>query len=268
MDAHQGQPSAAQDARHASPAPSADARCRQCEPWRVDLGIFGEWSCQACMELTAEARARAARGAAEPRGGQPATAIELIQRDPTCLRIDASQRVPTSSVPQRLVTGWAFEHPATGAGRRIPLSFWVDGRDRLHCEDGPAVGPLWFLRGVPVAEHVVMDPGSLTLEEIHAEADPRVRAVLRERYGLVRYLRACSAELLDTDTAPVEAEAPTAACIRRALVRTPTHERYLVAADGSTRDVHAMRVPDACSTCRDAYVALATQVPSPTRAEA
>jgi len=76
------------------------------------------------------------------------------------------------------------------------------GRQRLHNPSGAAlesdVEDLYFLDGVLVPELVVMRPGCLTIEHIHAETNAEVRRRMLERYGLSRYITDCDAEVVDS----------------------------------------------------------------------
>ena len=160
-----------------------------------------------------------------------------------------------STEPPYEYSSWTYEVPEV-----LDVEVWLDEQDRLHRKDGPAAGGHWFWHGVEVPADVVTAPERITVDRIHAEDDERVRAVLRERYGVLRYLGDAGAELVDVDTVPVEAAAPSGVHLTRALVETPLGERYLVATDGSSTRLYAMRVPDACDTCREAAKALSEAI--------
>lgn len=135
----------------------------------------------------------------------------------------------------------------------------VDGV--YHCETGPAVRyrdgwSIYALHGICVPAHVITNPERITIEEIRTERNVELRRVLRERYGEERYLAATGATLLDVDTVPVDALAPAARSITRALIVDEDSRRFLVSSDGSTRRVYHMEVPVTCTTCAEAYVAL------------
>jgi len=63
---------------------------------------------------------------------------------------------------------------------------------RLHRADGPAlesdVEVLYFWHGVLVDHHVIMNPKTITREEIDAESNQEVRRVLIERFGYDKYM--------------------------------------------------------------------------------
>ncbi len=136
-----------------------------------------------------------------------------------------------------------------------------DGSDHgvthvAHCEDGPthlwADGfAIWHWHGVRVPQHVIESPQTITLSEIRAEANAEVRRVMRERYGIARYLRDTGAKLLDTDYEGArEGAAP------RALLQDDDGDRWLVGTDGSTGRVYYMAIVDDVSTCRAAHASI------------
>src|SRR3990167_5752579 len=55
-----------------------------------------------------------------------------------------------------------------------------DGAERLHCEDGPAVvfrdgWSVYAIHGIVVPENLIMDPGSITVEQIEGEQNRDIR---------------------------------------------------------------------------------------------
>jgi len=76
------------------------------------------------------------------------------------------------------------------------------GSHRLHCETGPAIAwpdgwGLWYWHGVPVSQHVIETPGTITVAQIESETNAEVRRVLIERYGPARYITDSGAEVID-----------------------------------------------------------------------
>ena len=74
-----------------------------------------------------------------------------------------------------------------------------DGAERLHCEDGPAVvfrdgWSVYAIHGIVVPENLIMDPGSITVEQIEAERNETVRnwmmANCRDEVGVMAALAA------------------------------------------------------------------------------
>lgn len=92
-------------------------------------------------------------------------------------------------------------------------AFWIDSdggrvvavpppvlrfRDRfvLHAEDGPAIrwpgagtATFYFLAGVEVPKRVVLDPASLSLQDVVRMDNTEVRRLMISRYGVDRFLR-------------------------------------------------------------------------------
>lgn len=129
----------------------------------------------------------------------------------------------------------------------------------LHNDTGPAVrwagdvNALWSIEGIAVSKKTVMAPETLTLEEIASEENADVRRIMQDRYGMLRWLEDVKAEKISEDTVLIESWNPAAGSIVRLLVGTPSGEKYVVASDGSTGQVYAMRAPDDAKTPNDFY---------------
>lgn len=125
-----------------------------------------------------------------------------------------------------------------------------------HCEDGPSHlwgdgFAIWHWHGVRVPQHVIESPEKITLAEIAAEANAEVRRVMRDRYGIARYLKDTGAKLVHADY-----EVARKGAAPRALLEDADGNRWLVGTDGSTGRVYYMMAPQDAKTCRDAHVAL------------
>jgi len=75
---------------------------------------------------------------------------------------------------------------------------------RLHNASGPAVFwpkglEFFYIHGVPVDRHVVMEPQKIKLSEITSQRNIEVRRVIIEKYGQGRYLLECGAKPVHTD---------------------------------------------------------------------
>lgn len=137
-----------------------------------------------------------------------------------------------------------------------------DERSRLHAEDGPAVVfgdgvSIYALEGYDVARRAVMEPDTLTVDEIDAEANADLRRILTARFGYGRYLSETGAEVVHMDMVDVVRGNPAFGTMPRALLRDRRSRMWLVGTDGSTRRVYYMRVPDVVTTCAEAHQALA-----------
>ena len=94
---------------------------------------------------------------------------------------------------------------------------WFDRQSRLHREDGGAVeysdGRVeYHWHGVEVPSHVVLDPDTITAEEIDAEQNLEVRRVMIERFpgGLAALMKAQGSTLIHKDeTGELWGRAPT-----------------------------------------------------------
>lgn len=128
-----------------------------------------------------------------------------------------------------------------------PTLFAVDGRGRLHSDNGPAVRypdgwSVWSWHGHRVTARVIrepesLDPRKIAAGELEAEGD---RRVLLDRIGLERLLRGAVFEVAHADRGrmlyrvPVPGDEP----VMIAKVRCP-----------STGKDHLLRVPPHVTTC-------------------
>jgi len=79
-----------------------------------------------------------------------------------------------------------------------------DDRNRLHCDDGPAMAfadgyAVWSIHGVRVPAEVVLHPEDLAVASIEQESNAEVRRVMIERFGQGRFLSEAGAKLLHQD---------------------------------------------------------------------
>lgn len=85
-----------------------------------------------------------------------------------------------------------------------PTRFLIDEGGRFHCADGPALafsdGFIEYAwHGVLVDPSVILEPESITIEEIEGTQNAEIRRVLIERYGQSRYLQESGAEEVQSD---------------------------------------------------------------------
>jgi hypothetical protein len=57
--------------------------------------------------------------------------------------------------------------------------------------------------GIAVPADVITSPGSITVDDIHAQQNEEVRRVMIERYGISRYVRDAQFDVLDADKDPL-----------------------------------------------------------------
>jgi len=86
----------------------------------------------------------------------------------------------------------------------FPERLRVDEQNRPHCSDGPSHRwrdgwELYHWHGVAVTEQIVMQPETLTAQQIANEPNAEVRRVMIERMGAVKYLQQAGAELVNAD---------------------------------------------------------------------
>jgi len=111
-------------------------------------------------------------------------------------------------------TKWIpYEEAARHAGPRFhranfaivsdrSTAFCQDDRNRLHCEDGPALAwrdgiKLYYWHGTKVSQCLIEDPESYSREEIMAEPNSEVVRALAERMGWDAFLERVGATVVD-----------------------------------------------------------------------
>lgn len=134
-----------------------------------------------------------------------------------------------------------------------PIQYSADEGDRLHSELGPALAfsdgmKGYFWHGVPVDARLILDPGSITIEEIESTRNIELRRVLVERFGPSRYLQECGAEEIHRDSSGVlyKREIENDEALVMVKVTNSTAEP-----DGSFRE-YFLRVPPDMVTARQA----------------
>lgn len=79
----------------------------------------------------------------------------------------------------------------------------------LHNGDGPSVlfndgFSVWSLEGHRITEQIVMNPETLTVEQIHKEDNSDVQTIMVDRFGWQKYIEQCEAKLLDSRKNDIE----------------------------------------------------------------
>jgi hypothetical protein len=79
----------------------------------------------------------------------------------------------------------------------------------LHNDNGPSVRyadgfSVYSLEGHRVTEQIVMSPETLTIDQIHAEQNADIQAIMINRFGWTQYLKETNAELLDSRKNEIE----------------------------------------------------------------
>lgn len=108
-----------------------------------------------------------------------------------------------------------YENAAIHGGPRVmhekftivsdrPMYIHQDDQHRPHCDTGPFCEwrdgwKLWYVHGVRVNEQIVMQPDTLTVEQIRDERNVEVRRVMMDRFGKDRFIEDGGAELVAQD---------------------------------------------------------------------
>lgn len=79
----------------------------------------------------------------------------------------------------------------------------------LHNDNGPSIRyadgySVYSLSGHRVTEQIVMKPHTLTIDQIHAEQNADIQAIMIDRFGWTQYLKKTNAELLDSRKNEIE----------------------------------------------------------------
>jgi hypothetical protein len=100
--------------------------------------------------------------------------------------------------------GWCWLYPDFAVVSDRPRYIRLDGNDRVHALDGPAIGyrdglVVYAIGGLRVPEWIVMHPGRISVRDIQAEANAELRRIMVERMGHARYLQESGAVLMSHD---------------------------------------------------------------------
>ena len=100
--------------------------------------------------------------------------------------------------------GFRWMHPKFCIVSDFPERLCVDDQHRPHSADGPSHRwrdgwELYHWHGVRVTRQIVMEPQTLTIDQVRAEQNAEVRRVMIERMGYQRYLRESGATLAHED---------------------------------------------------------------------
>ena len=134
-----------------------------------------------------------------------------------------------------------------------PSIIHQDAQSRLHCETDMAISfsdgwGLYRWHGVEVPKAVILQPESITVDQIESEPNVEVRRVMLERYGQERYLLDSGAQEIASDGYGVlyRKSLPDDEPLVMVKVKNSTPEP-----DGSIRD-YFLRVPPSIETAHAA----------------
>lgn len=116
---------------------------------------------------------------------------------------ELTEHIDTWSLLCHAAAGYTFSNDIVFACRR-PLSCSLDGSDRVHNEDGPAMVwrdgyEVYAWKGINVDKHLIMNKRTLTIAEILAEPNAEIRRTMVEIYGESAYLMHSGAKLIHSD---------------------------------------------------------------------
>lgn len=97
---------------------------------------------------------------------------------------------------------WVIELEGVAIACEREEEIHLNDRNMLHNEYGAAIlfrdgAGVYCYNGVRVPKHVIVDPGSITAEEIKNEPNMEVREVMYRQYGWDRWLKNVNAKLID-----------------------------------------------------------------------
>ena len=143
-----------------------------------------------------------------------------------------------------------------------PELLMFDENRELHCQDGPAVKfrrgdecTIYSIHGVTVSQRIVMDPQTITVDQINDEENAEVKRIMIEQMGTEKYLVQSGAVIVHQDTTFTDYVGGKH--VPRVLVADKEGRKFLIASDGGTGRVYHMQVPNECTNCVQASNALA-----------
>jgi len=127
----------------------------------------------------------------------------------------------------------------------------TDENFRLHNEFGAAVKyrdgySVWAINGVLLNEKIVMNPETLTVQEINSETNQDVRSIMINRFGWTRYLKESNAQLIDSRHNEIEGT-------KEALYKSPIGGTRLIVTCPTGR-IFSLGVEDGIKNCEEAQV--------------
>ena len=156
--------------------------------------------------------------------------------------------------------GWWIPYRDVCVIQDRPSVIQLNDQGRIHCEHGPAISyrsgllDIYAIHGVRVPRQVVMEPETLTVQQIKAESNAEIRRIMIDRLGVTRYAEQTHATVVDRDF--VSRFPGDDMPMPRALLVLDDKSKWLVGTDGSTHRVYHMPVPDSVSSCKAAHEAI------------
>ena len=87
----------------------------------------------------------------------------------------------------------------------FPEVLKVDEQNRPHCDDGPSHRwrdgwEMYYIHGVKVTRQIVVEPESITIDQVRKEENAELRRVMIERMGWDRFCSEAKLKVIHTDT--------------------------------------------------------------------
>ena len=161
--------------------------------------------------------------------------------------------IPLSDLARLIGWWWPFDDACIVTPK--PSALHRDAQNRLHCEDGPALDytgtwGIYAWHGSRVPKQVIMEPDTLTANDVLTHPNAEVSRIMLERMSLETFLWQAKPKILDQDIdgaqqprtlyqidTPNDPEAAIVVC----YVRCP-----------STGHTSLLRVPPTIGKCHDA----------------
>jgi hypothetical protein len=142
------------------------------------------------------------------------------------------------------------------------IAAYIDENYEFHKEDGPAIifrgegSDVYMLNGVKVTKQIVMEPETISVDDVLNEVNAEVKRIMMEQMGIGKYLELSGAKLIDGDMTFVSQQNDDR-YVPRALLEDKEGRKFMVGTDGSTHRVYHMQVPEEVKTVSEAASALA-----------
>lgn len=116
---------------------------------------------------------------------------------------DLAEHIDTWALLSHAAAGYFFANDIVYVCRR-PMTYNVDGSNRVHSEDGPAIVwrdgyEVYAWKGINVDKNMIMNRQSITVQSITDEPNAEIRRTMIEIYGEAKYLMNAGANLVHTD---------------------------------------------------------------------
>ena len=131
----------------------------------------------------------------------------------------------------------------------------------LSNDSGPAIKfndgiSIWSINGVSVDEQIVMNPETLTIDQINNEPNEEIRRIMIDRYGSSKYLEGMGATITD---GPIDNWIEGT---KEYLFHTSRDEAYLLCVCPSTGKDFYLQVDPSVRTCQEAQAMLSNGLSS------